>query len=177
MAEDCDKKTRKSHICQAVSRLKNHSVPCNGVLGFVQATETPINYYITHYNILKTTRNLNIGSYSKCLLFSLSPYKQHTSVLVRNAIRKCLALAKNLTTRFNIQVIFCYCSSETNSADLNSKIPSNLDVVATCNSNAWKFGPSCILNENHPKKEDIFMMVKKGEFIWMQEMSEKRENV
>ena len=56
---ECDK-TRKSHICQAVSRLKNHSVPCNEVLGFTQATEMPINYYISHYNILKTTRNLNI---------------------------------------------------------------------------------------------------------------------
>ena len=171
----CDKKTRRSHICQAVSRLKNHSVPCNEVLGFMQATETPINYYITHYNVLRTTRNLNIGSDSKCLLFSLSPYKQHTSVLVRNAIRKSLALAKDLTTRFDIQVSFYYCPSETNPADLNSKIPSNLDVVAICNSNMWKFGPSCILNETHPRKEDIFMLVRRGEFVWMQEVSEKNE--
>ena len=67
------------------------------MIGFVQATETPINYFITHYNILKTVKHLNIASDSKCLLYSLSPYKQHTSVLVRTGIRKCLGLAKSLT--------------------------------------------------------------------------------
>lgn len=45
VAENSEK-VRNSNICQAVSRLKNHSIPCNEVIGFVQATETPINYFI-----------------------------------------------------------------------------------------------------------------------------------
>ena len=137
VAENSEK-VRNSNICQAVSRLKNHSIPCNEVIGFVQATETPINYFITHYNILKTVKHLNIASASKCLLYSLPPYKQHTSVLVRNGIRKCLGLVKNLTKRFDIQVNFYYCPSEMNPSDLNSKIPANLDVIEICNSEFWK---------------------------------------
>ena len=151
-----------SNICQAVCRLKNHSIPCNEMLGFVQATENPVNYFITHYNVLKTVKHLNIATDSKCLLYSLSPYKQHTSVLIRNGIRKCLSLAKNLTKRFDIQVNFYYCPSEMNPSDLNSKIPANLDVIEICNSEFWRHGPPCILDEDYPKSDDIFMTIKNG---------------
>ena len=60
-----------------------------------------------------------------------------------------------------------------NPSDLNSKIPANLDVIEICNSEFWRHGPPCILDQDYPKSDDIFMTVKKGEYFWLQYLAEK----
>ena len=97
-------------------------------------------YIINHYSTLFQTHSLrsfpiNIGIDSECLLYSLNPVKLHTSVLIKNVARKVHALGKDITSRFpNIILSFYFVEGVRNPADLNSKIPANLDPVDIVNS-------------------------------------------
>ena len=110
---------------------------------------------------------VKIGLDSECVLWTLNPEKPKKSILIRNGVRKIHTIIKDVTTAFPfIQFINYHIEGTSNVADLNSKLPEDLDPIRIIESSIWRNGLHQFSNQDFPLKKDIYLTAQRGKLSW-----------
>ena len=110
---------------------------------------------------------IRIGSDSECCLYTLNPLRLNKSVLIKNAVRGIHSFARDVTTKYpHVKVLWYHTTTDRNCADLNSKIPPDLDPISIMESPFWRNGLEEFKQANWPPMETIFLVCEEGVFTW-----------
>ena len=159
-----------SWVLGAAAKVKHHSVVGNEMLGLFMVMENIVAYVFAHSLSLfrlPAPFTIRIGSDSECCLYTLNPLRLNKSVLIKNAVRGIHSFASDVTTKYpHVKVLWYHTTTDRNCADLNSKIPPDLDPISIMESPFWRNGLEEFKQTNWPPMEAIFLVCEEGVFTW-----------